>query len=133
MHAPRKRIFGAIAALALGLTSAAHAADSADGKQNCFFTRQWKGWKSPAPDVVYLGVSIRDVYRVDLAHPSSMLQDPNARIVSLTHGSSSVCLPIDLDLNVTNFHGISEHLYPVTLVKLTPEEIKSIPPKYIPY
>ena len=138
MRVPRLRLRDAVVALALiiphfAATRATAARTPPVGKPNCFFTRQWNGWKSPAPDVVYLGVSIHDVYRVGLAHPSSLLQDPNARIVSVTRGSSSICLPIDLDMNVTTFQGISEHLYPLTLVKLTPEEIKAIPPKYIPY
>ncbi len=125
----------ALAAVALFAGGAAGGEPSTppSGKLNCFFTSQWKGWKSPAPDVLYLGVSIHDVYRVGLAHPSSLLEDPNIKLISLTRGPSSICLPIDLDLEATNFHGISERLYPVSLVKLTPEEVKAIPPKYIPY
>jgi hypothetical protein len=134
MSVPRKWAFAG-AALALSVAGAlpAEAATASTGKLNCFFTSQWKGWKAPAPDVLYLGVSIHDVYRVGLAHPSSLLQDPTARLVSVTRGPSSICLPIDLQMDVTNFYGVSEHLYPASLVKLTPEEVKAIPPKYIPY
>jgi hypothetical protein len=122
-----------VASIALSLTATATLADPAPAKPStCFFSWEWHGWKAPSPSVLYLAVRVNDVYRVDLSQPSAILQYPNTHLTTVSR-TSSICLPIDLDLQATNFSGISEHLIPKTLVRLTPEEVKAIPTKYMPY
>ena|SRR5438552_12056276 len=101
-------------------------------RQSCFFITQWQGWKSPAPDVIYLGVNLHDVYRVQLSGPSPMLQSPGVHLVSINRGSSSICNALDLDLKVSDGHGFTEPLIARSLTKLTPEEVAAIPPKFRP-
>ena len=67
-------------------------------KTPCFFRTQWKGWKSPDPSTLYLGVNLRDVYEVKLSVPSSLLSSPGVHLVSKARGSNSICSPLDLDL-----------------------------------
>ena len=122
-------VFGLAATLALG---AAAPALAAAGNHPCFFISQWQGWKSPSPNVIYLGVNNHDVYRVDLSAGSSELQSPGVHLVSVFRGTSSVCDALDLDLKASDGHGFTEALIARSLTKLTPEEIAAIPPKYRP-
>ena len=99
----------------------------------CFFINQWRGWKAPNDHTLYLGVNFHDVYEVQLAGSSPMLQDPDAHIVSITRGPPTVCNPVDLQLSIDEPYGVHEPLIATSLVKLTPEQVKAIPPKYRPY
>jgi hypothetical protein len=100
--------------------------------QNCFFINEWRGWKAPSPDVIYLSVNMHDVYRVELSAGSPELQWPNAHLVSESRGGDSVCDALDLDLSVSDGHGFREPLIARSIDKLTPAEVAAIPPKFRP-
>ncbi len=123
-------------ALATALLSipagAALAASETPARTPCFFVTQWGGWKSPSPKVIYLGVNMHDVYRLDLAAESSQLQWPDARLISEVRGSSSICTALDLQLSVSDTGGFRAPLFPAKLTKLTPEEVAAIPKKFRP-
>ena len=123
-------VTAAIAAFAAPLV--ATAADRDGGKTPCFFVTQWRGWKSPAPDTLYLGVNNHDVYKVTLSAPSNQLSWPDMHLVSINRGSSSICSAIDLDLKIADTNGFATPLIARSLVKLTPDEVAAIPRKYIP-
>lgn len=110
------------------VVSVAGAAPSHD----CFYVTQWQGWKSPSPDVIYLGVNMHDVYRVDLSVGSPMLNAPNMHLVSIVRGSDSICSAIDLDLKLSDDNGFTEPLIAKALTKLTPEQVAAIPKKFRP-
>lgn len=132
----------AVLGIALGaaLTAGAAYADAPTQRTPCFFITQWQGWKSPSPNVLYLGVNLHDVYRVDLSAGSRMLKDPSVHLVSRTRGSASVCSPLDLDLEVADDiggggrfgGGMREPLIASKLTKLTPEEVAAIPKQFRP-
>ena len=120
----------AAAGLLAFTASGALAAEAAPHQtQSCFFITQWQGWKSPSPKVLYLGVNMHDIYRVDLAAESPELQWPDAHLVSVSRGSNSVCNVLDLDLAVSDGHGMRSHIFPASITKLTPEEVAAIPKK----
>ena len=121
--------FSLVAAVA---ALASTAASAAPARTPCFFLTQWDGWKSPSPDVIYLGVNMHEVYRVDLAGGSSQLQAPDVHLVSINRGSSSICTALDLDLKVADSMGFSEPLIARSLTKLSPEEVAAIPKKFRP-
>ena len=128
----------ALAVIAAAGAAAAQDAPSGQGKARdrtpCFYITQWRGWKAPNDHTLYLGVNFRDVYEVGLAGSSPLIQYPDARIVSITRGPPDVCNPVDLQLSVsTEPYGVREPLIAKSLVKLTPEQVKAIPPKYRPY
>ena len=127
-------IQGLAAAAAVALTaSVAFAAPSNNTRAPCFFITQWQGWKSPSPKVLYLGVNMHDVYRVDLAAETPMLGDPSVHLVSEVRGSDSICSALDLRLTVADDMGaMREPLFPEKLTKLTPEEVAAIPRKFRP-
>jgi hypothetical protein len=120
-------IAGLTATLALGAAAPALAAASS---HPCFFISQWRSWKAPNADTIYLGVNQHDVYRVDLSAGSNDLTAPGVHLVSQFRGTSSVCNALDLDLKVAdNFGGIVTPLIVRSITKLTPEEIAAIPPR----
>jgi hypothetical protein len=123
------------AALSVALATSAQAAEpaKAPARINCFWTSQWGGWKSPSPDVIYLHVNISDYYKVELSVPSSLLQDRTFHLRSINASTISICTPSDLRLVIDNFHGVSQPLYPSSLVKLTDAEVVAIPPQFKPY
>lgn len=125
----------AAALLAAGSAAARPTSDHAQAavaRTPCFFISQWQGWKAPDDHTLYLGVNMRDVYRVDLSGGSPLLQDPDARLVSVSHGSDSVCDALDLQLSVSTFDGIGEGLIARHLSKLTPEQVAAIPKRFRP-
>jgi len=87
---------------------------------------QWRGWKSPSPRVLYLGVNNHDVYQVDLAADAPELKWGDMRLISHMRGTS-VCSHLDLDLKVSDSHGFASPLFPRAMRKLTPEEVAAIP------
>jgi hypothetical protein len=119
-------------ALSAAVASAEPAKSKPDTARSCFFVTQWQGWKAPSDDVLYLGVNLHDVYKVQLSAPSPELQWPDAHLVSLTRGSSSICDALDLDLKVSDGHGFLAPLIAKSMVKLTPEEVAAIPRKFRP-
>jgi Family of unknown function (DUF6491) len=129
---------GILATLALAAVTAAGAAAAqphhgGSNDTSCFFINQWDGWKAPDDHTLYLGVNYRDVYEVQLADSSPMLQDPNAHIISDTRGPYTVCNPVDLQLAINEPYGLPKRLVAKSLVKLTPEQVKAIPRKYRPF
>ena len=116
-----------VAALAAGCAAGPAAAGD---RAPCFFITQWQGWKAPSPDVIYLGVNMHDVYRVDLSAGSPQLQWPNVHLISIVRGGGdSICSAIDLDLKVSDTLGFATPLIAKSLTKLTPEEVAAIPKK----
>jgi hypothetical protein len=120
---------GLITAGLLGISAAPAAAQP---PSSCFWISQWDGWSAPSPSVLYLRVNRRDIYRVDLSGPSSILQSPGVHLVSRVIDSSSICSAIDLDLSVSDGHGIREPLIARSITRLTPEEVASVPAKFRP-
>jgi hypothetical protein len=125
------------AAASMILATGASAADAprrgALPSQDCFSTRDWRGWSSPSPDVLYLKVRNRDVYRVDLlGRQGPRLDSAGSFLVSEPRGSTRVCGPIDLDLKIADDLGFSMPLFPTAITKLTPEEVAALPPRHRP-
>ena len=124
------------AALGVALLSAAPAAaaspSAGDHPHNCFFVNEWRGWKAPTPDVIYIGVNLHDVYKVQLSDSSPELQWPDAHLISKSRGSNTICDALDLDLSISDGHGMRQPLIAKTITKLTPDEVAAIPPKFRP-
>lgn len=121
----------ALALTAVAAPSGAAAATNSLPAKSCFRASDWENWRSPSPDVLYLRVRSKDVYRVDLAAGSSRLDGVGTYLISNVR-SSMVCSPLDLDLSVADPVGFSMRLIPKSITKLTPEEVAAIPAKYRP-
>jgi hypothetical protein len=128
----RVALTAALAAGAISFGATPALADSAN-HNSCFLSSNWSGWKSPDPNTIYLRVDVGHVYRLDLAHPSNQLNDPSVYLVSVIRGSSWICSPLDLQMDVVDDHGIMrEPLFVKSITELTPDQVKAIPAKYRP-
>jgi hypothetical protein len=135
MSGPSALIAVAVSALALSTALPAGAAATdpgGSGARSCFRATAWENWRAAGPDVLYLRVRHKEVYRVDLAAGSQLLKSVGAILVSNVHGTDLVCSPLDLDLSVADPSGFSIRLIPKAITKLTPEEVTAIPAKYRP-
>lgn len=124
------------AAFAAGSALAAPAApapskDAAKGRQ-CFFSRDWNGWKAPDDKTIIIRVGLHDYYKLGLTNRCPELKDPSARIISIVRGSSSICGPLDLDLKVATSPGFATPCLVKSMTKMTPEEVKATPKKFLP-
>jgi hypothetical protein len=130
-----KRLVALCAGLALagsfGFASSALAAESSH--DTCFLARDWEGWKSPSPNVIYVRVGVSRIFEFDLSSGSNQLQEPDMHLVSEIRGSDWICNPLDLQLQLRDDHGVFEEpLIVKTIIRLTPDQIAAIPKKYLP-
>ena len=129
---------GAAAAAALIALPAAAATGAEAPRRSlpaadCFFSRDWTDWSSPSPDVLYLKVRHREVYRVDLLPVGKLsLERPGKYLVSTQRGSSRVCSPVDLDLKLGDHAGFATPLFPTKITRLTRDEVAALPSKVRP-
>jgi len=126
MSAHRKTIILTAILTMVGVLSGRATAETKP--QDCFPLTQWRGWKSPTPQLIYIKVGMHDVFAIDLNESNSFLKAPGMHLVSYSHGSDWVCSPLDLDLQLSSFPGIPEHLFVKRLRKLTQEEVAAIAP-----
>ncbi len=127
----RSILLGAVAAAIAALAGSAGLAADAHG--SCLPASQWEGWRSPSPKVIYLRVNGNDIYKLDLSEGSVWLRDPSMRLVNLVVGTEWICSPIDLQLALAdNFSALRQPLIVRSITRLTPQQVKAIPPKYMP-
>ena len=125
-------IAAGLLALWSGTAAAEAAAPSHAVPRQCFFIREWQGWKSPSPTVLYLRINRRDVYRVDLASGSPNLQRSDMHLISESRGSDIICSALDLQLSLSDTQGFRESLIVRALTRLTAEEVAAIPHRSLP-
>ena len=75
-----------------GAAQAASDAKTAD-RMSCFWARQWGGWSSPNPKVIYLHINYSDYYKVGLSSPSNLLRDSTFHLRSINASTDSICTP----------------------------------------
>jgi hypothetical protein len=118
---------------ALGFAGRASAAPPAHGTDNCFLSRDWEGWKSPNPNVIYVRVGVNRIFEFDLSAGSNQLQAPAMHLVSQIRGSDWICDPLDLQLQLVDDHGaFEEPLFVKSIRRLTPDEVAAIPKRFLP-
>jgi hypothetical protein len=112
------------------LGGVASAAPADTNGRTCFTVNDWHGWSSPSPDVLYLAVGFRDVYKAELSQPVEGLNLVDTVVISDETGLQSICSAVDLHLILTHRGGGGRRgLIVRSLTKLTPEEIAAIPKK----
>ncbi len=128
-------IAGLCAASVLLLSPPLAAADSAAPTKpsSCFFVNQFENWKAPDAKTIYIRVSMHNYYRLDLAGSCSELLWPDSHLITIFHGSDTVCSALDWDLQVgQGMHSIPEPCIVKTMTALTPDEAAAIPKKFKP-
>ena len=99
-------------------------------KNQCFFTRNADGFAAPDDKTLYVRVGVRDVYQFEM-FGTCLDMDWSQRIALVSRSSSSICSGMDAE--VVTRSQIGPQRCPVRSVrKLTPEEVKALPPKARP-
>jgi hypothetical protein len=126
-------IVGLFAALLVPAAAAVAAAPAPAGRQ-CFYTRDWRGWRAADPEgtAMYVRVGVSRVYRVEFAGTCRQLTSPSARLVTeSTFGQ--VCSAVDLTVKVSDSSGLAPTPCIVKgLTALTPAEVAQLPKKLVP-
>jgi hypothetical protein len=115
------------AVVALPSVIGAQAEPSNDRPAQCFFSQDWNGWKaSPDSKAIYIKVSNRRIYRLDLASACPELQMGDAHLVTKLTGTS-ICTALDIDLKVSEGHGFAVPCIVRQLTPLTDAEAAALP------
>ena len=124
-------VCGALALSGSALTSTALAQPTAPLKR-CFFAHEWQGWKAPNEHVMYIRVDMHHIYRLDFASSCQAATWADAHLVTTFHGDDQVCNPLDLDLKVSDGHGMVEPCIVSGISEMTPDEVAAIPKRDMP-
>ena len=121
----------AAAAAILALSATAVAAKSPAGPQRqCFWTRNADGFAAADEHTLNVRVGVRDVYQFEMFGPCPDI-DWNQRIALISRSGSTICTGMDAE--VVTRSPIGPQRCPVRSVrKLTPEEVKALPPRARP-
>lgn len=117
-----------LAALAIGLSAAGETPSTGaapPAQRQCFWSHDVHNFAYAPPDRVNLRVGVRDVYELTLFGECSDIDHANVLRFD-THGFSSVCSGLDIDLIVPTTLG-PRRCQVRSLRKLTPEEVAALP------
>ena len=134
MFMPRIVPLGLTIAIVIGtMVRAQPQPQDTNAGQACFFSRDFQQWRSPDPNTIYIRVGVNRYYRLDLATPCEALRFPDAYLVSVFHGSDTVCAPIDWDIRVAQRPvGVTQQCIVRAMTRLTPKQAEAIPPRFRP-
>jgi Family of unknown function (DUF6491) len=119
--------------LAVASASIADGSALAADHQSCFYISQFETWKAPDAKTIYIRVSPRRYYRLDLAAKCPAIVWPDAHLVTTFRGSANVCTALDWDLKVSETpQGITQGCVVKSMTELTPAEADAIPKKFKP-
>jgi hypothetical protein len=126
----RRIIACAVSAL---LLSPSLAAELAAPVRACFSARDFESWKAPDAKTIYVRVRMNSYYRLDLAGACPAVRSPGSHLITVFRGSDLICTPLDWDLKVSEgLGGIATPCLVKAMTRLTPDEVRAIPPKFKP-
>jgi hypothetical protein len=125
-----------LTALALMAPAAASAqgpegAQSKAGPRQCFFSRDWRGWKAIDSKGLYARIGLDRVFRVDFANGCPGLTSPATHLVTSAI-NGQVCDALDLDVKVSDLQGFATPCIVTGVTALTPAQIAALPKKLTP-
>jgi hypothetical protein len=110
--------------------AAVPAAQAAPAGQ-CFFSRDWKGWKAIDDKSMYVRVGLNKFYRVDFSSGCPELKQPNVHLITPST-TGTVCTALDLDIKVQQVGGPTVACVASKLTPLSADEVAAIPKKQLP-
>ncbi len=125
-------------ALALSLALAALAPIAASAQtssapaRQCFFSRDWRGWKAVDDKSMYIRIGLHDLYRVEFKNGCPGLTSPNAHLITQSRTGDNVCSALDLDIKVSDLQGFSTPCIATGLTKLSAAEAQAVPKRLQP-
>jgi hypothetical protein len=119
---------GAAALLALTVAGAEAQTPGQTAAPACFRISDWSGWKmSPDAKSMYIRVNISRIYRLDFGAACSAATFGNPHLITRTRGSTLVCTALDIDLRVSQGHGMGIPCIASNLSQLSKEEAAALP------
>ena len=79
---------------------AARAAPPGQKLDQCFLNRDYQGFRDIDANSFYIRVGLKDIYRIETQGSCPMLTEPDARLITIQHGSDEICGPLDWQLRV---------------------------------
>ncbi len=122
-----------LAACAVLLTTGLALAQTPAARNECFLTSQFESWKAGGDDqTIYIRVSSRRFYRLDLAQHCSELAWPGATMINHFR-TSSICSPLDWDMQVSQGAGsFAAPCIAKKMTRLSDAEVAALPAKQKP-
>ncbi len=121
-------------ALAIPQALAEPASGPATKGPQCFSVRSFENWKALDAKTLYIRVSSRRYYRLDLAASCPRILAPSSHLITKWRGSNWVCSALDWDLRVSEdpVRGFESACIVKTMTPLTEAEAAAIPRKLKP-
>ena len=76
---------------------------------------------------MYIRVNISRIYRLDFGAACSAATFGNPHLITRSRGSSYVCSPLDLDLRVSQGHGVGIPCIVSNMSQLSKEDAAALP------
>jgi hypothetical protein len=116
---------------AVALIPATAWAQPAKPAGQCFFTRDWNGWRAADNNAMYIRVQQSRIFRVDFAGGCPGLTSPATHLITKST-TGDVCTALDLDVKVSDDHGFSTSCIVDKITPLTKAQASALPKNLIP-
>jgi len=117
---------------ALGASTApAGAGEKPASAGRCFYVHDVRNHTIGDDHTLYLNVRGNSVFRVGMTNSCFGASGPSDAVILKEHGSSNICLPVDLDVTLDS-GGAPSRCIVDTLTRLTPAEVAALPKKVQP-
>jgi len=107
------------------------AAAQGGAARQCFFTRDWRGWRAVDRNALHARIGVNRVVRIEFDRGCPGLTSAGARLVT-SSVTGQVCSPLDLDVRVSNPPGFATPCIVSKITHLTPAEIAALPRNQVP-
>ena len=98
----------------------------------CFLSQQYEAFRAIDDHSFYLRANLHDIYRIELEGVCPTLTEPDARLITVEHGQTRICGPLDWQLRVGAPSEPSIACIVKSQKRLTPEEAAAIPARQRP-
>ena len=98
----------------------------------CFYAHDWAGSKATDDHSMYIRVRGRDIYRIDFAGDCPGVSWAGNHIVSVFRGGDQVCAPLDLDLKISDGHGMASSCIVSRITPVPYAEAATLPRRLLP-
>jgi hypothetical protein len=122
------RLLTAITLAAITAAGLAAAQPAAKSQNQCFLVRNISSFSAPNDRTVYVRVSVRDFYRLDLMNDCVGITFGNNLALQSSPGRSWICSPLEATV-INNRTGMHQRCPVRAIHKLTPEEAAALPKK----
>lgn len=114
---------------ASGLPALAHAADSGSASGHCFRASEFQSWRAANPSTIYIRVGLKRYFKLELQSPAPQLLWPDVHLVTVFHGPSLICTPLDWGIPRVVSGAVSTPLSVKSMTELSAAQVARLPKK----